>query len=172
MVLKEDLRLFHLTLKVLSFKQTVQILFRCRVLRCLIWVCNVCQCPSPGFTDSPPYTALWRRSDKNSAALNYRYLDFVQARGLISLVNDNHVDSNRCMYTHKMVKFLPFTLIVILGLAVRQPVFRHMRTAVWPGFRCPQTETLDTTECMKGLNDTLTCAGWSESAHLAHDRFR
>ena len=38
--------------------------------------------------------ALWRHSDKNSAALNYPYLDFVDTRGLISLVNDNHVDNN------------------------------------------------------------------------------
>ena len=37
---------------------------------------------------------LWRHSDKNGAAKNNRYLDFVQMRGLISLVNDNHVDNN------------------------------------------------------------------------------
>ena len=30
-----------------------------------------------------------RHSDKNN-----RYLDFVQTRGLISLVNDNHVENN------------------------------------------------------------------------------
>ena len=29
-----------------------------------------------------------------SAAINNHYLDFVQTRGLISLVNDNHVDNN------------------------------------------------------------------------------
>ena len=60
-----------------------------------IWVCTVCQCPSPGFTDNPLYTSVWRHSDKNSAAINSRYLDFVQTRGLISLVNDNHVANNR-----------------------------------------------------------------------------
>ena len=32
--------------------------------------------------------------DKNSAAINNRYLDFVQTRGLFSLVNDIHVDTN------------------------------------------------------------------------------
>ena len=72
----------------------MQTLIRCRVLRRLIWVCTVCQCPSSGFSDNPLYTALWRHSDKNSAAINNCYLDFVQTRGLISLVNDNHVDNN------------------------------------------------------------------------------
>ena len=58
----------------------------------------------PGFTDNPVYMymALWRHSD-NSAAKNNRYMDFVQTRALISLVNDNHVDNNLekflCMYT-------------------------------------------------------------------------
>ena len=28
------------------------------------WVCTVCQCTSPGFTDNPLYTALWPHSDK------------------------------------------------------------------------------------------------------------
>ena len=31
----------------------------------------------------------------NSAAINNRYLMFVQTRGLITLVSDNHVDSCR-----------------------------------------------------------------------------
>ena len=35
-----------------------------------------------------------RHSDKNSAAVNSRYLDFVQTRGLILLMNDNHVEHN------------------------------------------------------------------------------
>ena len=35
-----------------------------------------------------------RHSDKNSAATNNHFLDFVQTRGLISLVNDNHLDNN------------------------------------------------------------------------------
>ena len=37
---------------------------------------------------------LWHHSDKNSSVINNRYLDFVQKCGLISLVNDNHMDSN------------------------------------------------------------------------------
>ena len=41
---------------------------------------------SPAFTDNPLYTALWHHSNKNSMAINNRYLD--------SLVNDNHVDNN------------------------------------------------------------------------------
>ena len=67
----------------------MQTLIRHRVLRRLIWICTVCQCASPGFTDSPLYTSLWRHSEKNNAAINNRYLDFVQTRGFISLVNDN-----------------------------------------------------------------------------------
>ena len=47
-----------------------------------------------GFTDNPIYRTFWRHSDKNSAAIDNRYLDFVQTRSLISLVNDNHVDNN------------------------------------------------------------------------------
>ena len=35
-----------------------------------------------------------RHSDKNSAAINNRDLDFVQTRGLISVVNDSHVDNS------------------------------------------------------------------------------
>ena len=38
--------------------------------------------------------ALWRHSDKNSAALSNHSLDFVQTRDLTSLVNDNHVANN------------------------------------------------------------------------------
>ena len=53
-----DLKLFQLILNFLKLKQTVQTLIRCRVLRCLIFVCTVCQCCSPGFTDNPLYTAL------------------------------------------------------------------------------------------------------------------
>ena len=39
------------------------------------------------------YTALLRHSDKNCAAMNKRYLDFVQTCGLILLVNYNHGDN-------------------------------------------------------------------------------
>ena len=54
------------------------------------------QMPGPGFTGNPLYTAIWHHSDKNNAAtrINNHYLDFVQTRGLISLVNDYHVDNN------------------------------------------------------------------------------
>ena len=58
MVLNGVLRLFHLTLTSLWFKQTVQTLIRRPVLWRLIWVCIVCQCPkcpSPGFTDISLY---------------------------------------------------------------------------------------------------------------------
>ena len=40
------------------------------------------------------YMAVWRRSDKNTTAINNRYLDIVQTRSLILLVNDNRVDNN------------------------------------------------------------------------------
>ena len=58
-VLNGDLRQFHLTLNFQLFKQTVQTL-----IRRLIWLCTVCQCPkcpSPGFTDTPLSTAIWRQ---------------------------------------------------------------------------------------------------------------
>ena len=38
--------------------------------------------------------ALWHHSDKNSAGRNNCYLDFVQTRGLISFVIDNHLGDN------------------------------------------------------------------------------
>ena len=98
MVLDGYLTLFTLNLNFLKFKQTVQTLIRRRF----------CQCSSSGFRDNPLYKALWRRSDKNSADINNRYLDFVQTRGLISLVNDNHMDNNLmvfwCMHTMKRSK--------------------------------------------------------------------
>ena len=73
-----------------KFKQTV---------RCLIWFYTICQCPkcpSQDCIDNPLSKARWRHSDTNSAAINNRYLDFVQTRVLISLVkvNDNQVDNN------------------------------------------------------------------------------
>ena len=67
----------------------MQNLIRHRVPRCLIWVCTVCQWPSPCFTDNSDVTAT-----RNSAAINFRYLDFVRTRGMISLVSANHVDNN------------------------------------------------------------------------------
>ena len=65
-----------------------------RVLRRLILLCTVCRCLTPGFIDNPVYTALCRHSDKNRSAIIKRYLNFVQTRGLISFVNDNHVNNN------------------------------------------------------------------------------
>ena len=34
----------------------MQTLIKRRLIRCLIWVRTVCQCPSPGITDYPLYT--------------------------------------------------------------------------------------------------------------------
>ena len=79
--------------------------------RILIWDCTVCQCPkcpSPGLTSNPLSTALWHHSDTNSAAINNRYLDFVQASGWISLVNDNHVDT----YLKEIFAFVYYRSIV------------------------------------------------------------
>ena len=83
--------MFQLTL---SFKQLVQTLIRRRVLRRLIWACTICQYHCPGFTDNLLYKAFLHHNDKNGATINNRYLDFVQTRGLISLVNDYHVDKD------------------------------------------------------------------------------
>ena len=43
--LNGDLRLFHLTLTFMLFKQTLQTLIRWCILWHLIWVSTVCQCP-------------------------------------------------------------------------------------------------------------------------------
>ena len=48
----------------------------------------VCKCPSLCFTDNP-------HSDKIIAAINNLNLAWVQTRGLISFVNDNHVDKKK-----------------------------------------------------------------------------
>ena len=37
--------------------------------------------------------SIWHHSDKTSMAIKKRYLDFVQMHGLISLVNDIHMDN-------------------------------------------------------------------------------
>ena len=86
----------------------MQTLIRRRVLRRLIWVCIVYQCPSSGFTVYPLYSAQWHHSDKNSAAINNCYLDFVQPRGWISLVDDNHVDK----YVKEILTFVHYGSIV------------------------------------------------------------
>ena len=54
-------------------------------MQILIIRCVLCPSPNPGCTDN---------HDKNSAAINNRYLDFVQTRCLLSLINDNHEDNN------------------------------------------------------------------------------
>ena len=72
--------------------QTVQTLIRRRILRRLIWVCTVCECPnakpSPGF-----------RKEFGSETTGYGFhianIWLVRLMvGLISLVNDNHVNNN------------------------------------------------------------------------------
>ena len=93
-MLNGDLRLFLSTLNFLLFKETVKTLIRCRVLRRLIRFYTVCQYPSPCFREKNLHTAFRCLSDKNSAVIHNRYLDFVQTRGLILLVNDNHVDND------------------------------------------------------------------------------
>ena len=96
MVLNGDIKLFHLTLNCMKFKQTMQTLILRRVLWCLISDLSLhCLVMSQsGFYRSSFLTALSRHSDKTKAARNNRYLDLVQTRGLISLVNDNYVDNN------------------------------------------------------------------------------
>ena len=97
MVLNGDLRLFHLTLNFVFFAQTVQTLIRCLRMRRLIWFCTVRQCLSilaAYFPDNHLHRAFWRHTDWKSATINTRYLDFIQTRGLSSLVNDDHVDNN------------------------------------------------------------------------------
>ena len=42
-------------------------------------------------SDNPLF---WRHNDKKSAAINNRYLDFIQTHDLISLVIDKHLDNN------------------------------------------------------------------------------
>ena len=49
-------------------------LIKRHILRRLILTCTICQCPSPWFTDNR-YSASWRHSDRNNAAINNRYLD-------------------------------------------------------------------------------------------------
>ena len=86
MVLNKDFWLFHLALNFLLLS------IQCRPchsvasdlgLHCL----PLFQMSQSRFTDNPLSTAPWRHSDKNSAAIKKRYLDF------ITLVNDNQVDN-------------------------------------------------------------------------------
>ena len=63
------------------------------LLWCLIWACTVCQCPSPGFTNNPLYTAS----------------GFCLTRSLITLVSYNHVDN----YLKEILVFVYYGSIVI-----------------------------------------------------------
>ena len=60
---------------------------------------HCCQCPSPGSTDNPLYTGIWRHSNNNSAAINNRF---------ITLVNDNHIDN----YLKEIMAFVHYGSIV------------------------------------------------------------
>ena len=51
---------------------------------------------------------LFTRHSDVTAAINNRYLDFVQTPGSISLVNDNHVDNN----IKEMLVYASFSSIV------------------------------------------------------------
>ena len=97
MVLNGDLRLLYLTRNFLQFKQTVQTLIRRRVLWRLIWVCTVCQCQVQVL---PSLHGTLTLQPQEKRAINNRYLDFVQMRCLISLVNNNHVDKTKGIFMH------------------------------------------------------------------------
>ena len=80
MVLNGDFILFHLTLHFLLFKQTVQ------TSDLVCTVCNIPALSSVQVLQITLYTTLWRHSDKNSKAINNRFLDL--------LVSAYHVDNN------------------------------------------------------------------------------
>ena len=67
----------------------MHILIKCRVLRRLIRFCTIANVPVQVLQIAPCH-----RSDKHNAAINNRYLDFIQTSGLILLVNDTHLDNN------------------------------------------------------------------------------
>ena len=49
--------------------------------------------------------AFWHHGDKDSAAMNNRYLDFVQMRGLISVASyDNYLDNNHKKYWYTLAR--------------------------------------------------------------------
>ena len=55
---------------------------------------------------------FWRHSDKTGAAINNRYLNFVQTCDLMSLVNDDHMDNEQgnfgvCVYVGSIVNNRP-----------------------------------------------------------------
>ena len=90
MVLNRDVRLFHLTLNFRNFSK------QCKpwsdAAFCGVWSGSALFANVPNVQVQVLSTALWHHSDKNSVAINNRYLGFVK-RGLITLVNDNHVDN-------------------------------------------------------------------------------
>ena len=65
MVLKGDLRLFHLTFNFLKFKQTVRTMIRRHSVPSDLNIhCQFPKCPSPGFTDNLLSIAIYRHSGK------------------------------------------------------------------------------------------------------------
>ena len=100
--------------------------------QCRPWLgayCTVCQCPGPDFTNNPLFAALWRHRDKNIAVINNRYLDCVQTRGLMSLVNDNHMEITVYGYYGSITTtFFLHTLYIVFILQTL--VLHHVNLAV------------------------------------------
>ena len=92
MILNVDLRLLHLTVNFCN-KQITQTLIRCLVLRCLILICAICQCPS---TKTTPGFRIGFGSETTGSGFHIVNILLLRLTlGLISLVNDNHVDNIR-----------------------------------------------------------------------------
>ena len=86
MVLNGNLRLFHLTTTSCNLNK------HCRswsdAAFCGVWSGSVL------FANVPFQVLHWTDvTENNTAAINNRYLEFVQSRGRISLVNDNQLDN-------------------------------------------------------------------------------
>ena len=88
---------------------------------------------------------LWRHSETISAVFNNHYLDFVQTRGLISLVNENHVDNNLkeilvYVYSGWIVnnrpKKVPYLATALYNITKNKPIqiywkFYHQKTKIF-----------------------------------------
>ena len=75
-------------LTIVTFKPLL-LYFRQTVLTCFLWRLHclpMSQMSQSRFYRLPSKTALWRHSNKNNAAINNRFLDFVQASGLMWLL--------------------------------------------------------------------------------------
>ena len=131
----------------------------------LIWVCNVCQCPSPGFTDNPLYTALWHHSEKNSLAINNRYLssNTVWWHWSIVIMWTTAVRKLWCLY--------------ILWLDCKQSIKKNgslefIRTATTGSDGTSSqvlifvTETLNIVNVSREGKRLCGCVFWSEFAHF------